>query len=91
MATRVVCRNDDCPDSAGRSSYPPALKLLKETASAWVFECPRCAQEGRISIRAVTKDQIGGTFGAGRRDDGMGPDGGKGPLKYRPGWTPAGR
>lgn len=63
------------------------MKRVNETESAWVFICVRCEKEGRRSPRVVTKDQIGGTLGAGRRDDGWGTTTGKGGSKYRPGWT----
>lgn len=85
----VVCRNDECPDSITRRRDAPPMRLLSggETQSAWVFECPRCKKDGRVSMRVCTKDQIGGTFGSGRRDSGLGTSTGKGPSKYRPGVT----
>ena len=84
---RIVCINDECPDSRERSSYPPQLRCTGETASAWTFTCDRCAKDGRVSKRVVTKDIAGGTMGQGRRDSGWGTTTGKGGTRFRPGWT----
>ena len=69
---RVVCRNEECRDSFPRRADAPQLQLVKETASCWTFQCDTCAREGRISLRAVTKDVVGGTVGQGKTDDGRG-------------------
>lgn len=84
----VVCRDPDCPDSAERTQAPPAMVAVREMASAWIFACRRCQKEGRITARVVTKDQIGGTIGAGAPDTSRGTWTGKGPSRFRPGWTP---
>jgi hypothetical protein len=81
----VVCHNPDCRDSVeNKPADPRPMRCISETFSAWTFACETCGAR-----RAVTKDQIGGTVGAGRRDDGTGPSTGKGPDKYRAGWRHA--
>lgn len=81
-ALLVVCHAENCRDSAeNKPTDPRPMTKTGETFSAWTFRCDTCG-----SLRAVTKDIAGGTFGQGRRDDGTGPSGGKGPLKYRAGW-----
>jgi hypothetical protein len=55
----IVCHLDECP----RHLKP--MRLLRETASAWIFECPTCA-----NVRAVHKTIAGGTLGAGEKEDG---------------------
>lgn len=79
---KVVCRNEECPDSLGRSPDPPQLQLIGETQSAWTFKCRCCEREGRISGRVVTKNVAGGTFGSGRRDDGTGQSAGEGVPRF---------
>ena len=81
---RIVCRNEECPDSLGRTRVPPSLVVVPggETTTAWILECRRCAKDGRISRRVVTKDIAGGTFGSGRKDDGSGQSGGEGVSRY---------
>ena len=78
----VVCKTDGSagPDAQRCPNYMrDPLPMLREFYSAWLFQCPVCH-----NIRAVTKDQIGGTFGAGEiRDDGTKPQ------RYASGWTPA--
>ena len=83
MATLlVVCHAPHCRDSVeAKPTDPRPMQITGETASAWTFKCQTCG-----SLRVVTKNIAGGTFGQGRRDDGTGPTTGKGPLKYRPGW-----
>lgn len=78
---RVVCRNEECADSRERSPDPPQLTRIGERENAWVFKCARCEREGRVALRVVTKNLIGGTVGAGRTDDNRG----KGLRRYTPG------
>lgn len=73
----VVCHNPDCRDSKENSLDPRPMTFVKETFSVWTFKCDTCGAR-----RAVTKDVVGGTLGAGHRDDGVGPL--KGPQRYRP-------
>ena len=76
----VVCHSEECPVGlVRRPEDPRPMRCTGETASAWIFVCETCHNQ-----RVVTKDQVGGTFGSGRRDDGSGTTTGKGPLKYRP-------
>lgn len=56
---QVVCRLDECP------RYFKPMKVLIEYENAWQFQCPVCR-----NLRIVTKDQVGGTIGAGVRPDG---------------------
>jgi len=77
----VICHNEICRDSVENNPLSPRpMRCMDETISAWTYKCDTCGAR-----RVVTKDIAGGTFGSGRRDDGTGPRGGKGPLKYRPG------
>ena len=77
----VVCHSESCRDSKENNPRNPRPMVgTGETMSAWTFTCQTCR-----SLRVVTKDIAGGTFGQGRRDDGTGTTTGKGPLKYRPG------
>jgi len=73
----VVCRNEDCRDSINRKPEDPRpMVRTGETSSAWAFACSTCGAR-----RLVTKDQIGGTFGAGKTDEGRG----KGLTRYTAG------
>lgn len=77
----VVCHNEECRDSiVQKPTDPRPMVFVDETQSAWSFKCQTCGAR-----RIVTKDQIGGTFGQGRRDDGTGTSTGKGPSKWRTG------
>jgi len=38
---------------------------IRETASAWIGSCAKCQR-----IHCKTKDKVGGTRGAGAKDDG---------------------
>jgi hypothetical protein len=77
----VVCHNEECRDSIVQKPLDPRpMQFVDELQSAWSFRCLTCGAR-----RIVTKDQVGGTFGQGRRDDGTGPTTGKGALRYRPG------
>lgn len=73
----VVCHNPDCRDSVENNPKAPReMHCNGETFSAWTFQCLTCGAR-----RAVTKDQIGGVFGATtRRDDGTVA------FKYVEGW-----
>ena len=69
MRTIVVCRNDQCPNSYDRAgAKAKAMRCTQEFFSAWIFFCDTCG-----ALRTVTKDQIGGTFGSGQRNDAGGP------------------
>lgn len=75
----VVCHNPTCPTSIeNRPTDPVPMVCVGELASGWSFKCPTCH-----SPRGMSKDFIGGTMGAGRRDDGWGTTTGKGSSKYR--------
>ena len=77
----ICCHNENCADSVERNpTNPKPMVCTGETVSAWTFKCLTC-----FGLRAVTKDVVGGSIGVGRRDDGSGPHGGKGPSKWRPG------
>lgn len=77
MALIVVCHNEDCQDSLHkRPTDPRPMVKTGETYSAWTFRCATCG-----SLRVATKDQIGGTFGAGKTDEQRG----KGLARYTPG------
>ena len=95
----VLCWNDHVPEQAGgkgvyhgddpcRDAYcsvnPRPMQVVAETSSAWTFLCQTCGWR-----RVWTKNFVGGVVGAGRRDDGTGPSTGKGPSRWREGWTPA--
>lgn len=54
------------------------MRVHRETASAWVFRCPRCGL-----LNCVTKRLIGGTRGAGGKDDGSTGIPGRGPRYPR--------
>ena len=41
------------------------MRLTDELHEAWLFVCPVCQ-----NTRVVTKDKVGGTFGAGHASDG---------------------
>ncbi len=90
----VLCWNDHVEEKAGgkgvfhgerpcrdnyRSSDPRPMRVVNETASAYSFHCDTCSWR-----RVWTKNLVGGTMGAGRRDDGTGPSTGKGPDRLRP-------
>lgn len=76
----VVCRNPECRNSLGNNPTDPSvMKRTGETFSAWLFACQTCGAR-----RVVTKDQVGGTFGAGKTDTGRG----KGLARYTPGGLP---
>lgn len=80
-AVLVICKNEVCPKGLQqRPQDPQVMECVQEFASAWHFRCPQCRGH-----RVVSKDQVGGSFGVGRRDDGTGPGTGKGPARYRPG------
>ena len=78
----VVCKTDGSagPDAQRCPNYmKDPLRFVREFYSAWLFICDTCHNH-----RVVTKDQIGGTFGAGEiRDDGTKPQ------RYIEGWTAA--
>lgn len=75
----VVCRNPECRDGVEKNpANPRPMRRMDEMMSAWIFTCDTCSAK-----RIVTKDQVGGTFGVGRRDDGSGTSTGKGPNRYR--------
>lgn len=57
----IVCHAEDCP---ARKNPKKPLRVTDETAHAWIFACPTC-----LNVRAIAKQKIGGTIGAGRRDD----------------------
>lgn len=83
MKRAEYCRNPECRDSIERRPGDPRpMRCTGESRSAWIFLCETCG--GRA---AKTKDLAGGTFGVGRRDDGTGPQTGKGPDKYRNLWV----
>jgi len=70
----VVCHNPQCRDSVeSKPTDPRPMTKTGETFSCWTFKCGTCG-----SLRAVSKDQIGGTWGAGKTDDQRG----KGLKKY---------
>lgn len=74
MALMVVCRSPECRDGVEqRPLDPKPLVKTGETYSAWTFRCATCG-----SLRVVTKDQIGGTIGAGKTDEQRG----KGLTRY---------
>lgn len=79
MARTVICLS--CSEHGrGRQEMRPT----GETPTAWLFRCARCD-----SHRAVTKNHVGGTVGAGdRRDDGSrnatGKGFGDGRRRYNP-------
>ena len=54
------------------------MRVHRETSSSWVFVCPRC---GLLSC--VMKRLIGGTHGAGSKDDGSNGNPGRGPRYPR--------
>lgn len=58
MSLTIVCHCPDCP----RNGLP--VKQIDETFHSWIFECPTCK-----NLRCVSKAKVGGTIGAGRRDD----------------------
>ena len=79
MRLLVTCHNPTCPDSVENKPLDPVCMVCTgETFSAWTFKCATCRSE-----RAMTKDLVGGTMGAGRRDDGWGTTTGKGGSRYR--------
>jgi hypothetical protein len=75
----VVCHNPTCRDSLEQKPTDPRpMVRTGETFSAWTFKCETCG-----ALRAVTKDQIGGTWGQGKTDEQRG----KGLKRYTPGRT----
>lgn len=74
----VVCHNAEvCRDSVEQNpTDPKPMRVTGETFSAWTFRCDTCG-----SLRAVTKDQIGGTWGQGKTDQQRG----KGLRRYTAG------
>ena len=55
----VVCRNEACPRRGS------AMTCTGEYETVWTFACKTCG-----SRRAVTKDKVGGTIGAGQKESG---------------------
>jgi hypothetical protein len=76
MKIKVLCRNPNCRNA--QNLVP--MRMTAEYHSAWTFHCDGCGWD-----RVWTKDQVGGEMGVGRRDDGAGPTGGKGPSRWRQG------
>lgn len=77
MALIVVCRDPNCRDGIEQKPLDPKPMIRTgETASLWTFRCGTCG-----SLRGVTKDQIGGTWGQGKSD----AQRGKGLQKYTAG------
>ena len=75
----VVCHAPECRDSAeNKPTDPRPMKKTGETFSCWTFRCETCG-----SRRAVTKDQVGGTWGQGKNDEGRG----KGLRRYTQGMS----
>lgn len=59
MAKIVVCKLEECPN------HLKPMKLIEEFDTSWAFVCLVCQ-----NTRIVTKDKVGGTWGAGRKADG---------------------
>ncbi len=57
----IVCHGEDCPRRLNRQ-YP--MKPVDETYRHVTYQCQTC-----LNVRAVGKDKVGGTIGAGRRED----------------------
>jgi hypothetical protein len=87
----VLCWNDHLEEQAGgkgvfhldrpcrdnyRSADPRPMVIVAETVSGWSFRCQTCGWR-----RVWTKNLVGGTMGAGGRDDRVGP--GKGTDRLR--------
>ena len=58
----IICKYDGCPNYKNPAR---PMKLTGEYFEAWAFVCPVCQ-----NTRVVTKDKVGGTFGAGQRANG---------------------
>ena len=56
--TKIVCQCEDCP------RFHHEMDVKDETFSHWVFRCRTCE-----NLRTVDKFRVGGTIGAGRRED----------------------
>jgi hypothetical protein len=80
MKVLVLCRTPNCRQNPANNSDPTPMRMTQEYHSAWTFKCDACGW-----VRAWTKDQVGGELGVGKRDDGSGPTGGKGPSRWRQG------
>ena len=79
MAVSVVC-----PQCSEHGRGRVVMVCRAEYPGTWAFECPRCG-----TLRAVDKQKIGGTIGAGdRRSDGSrsayGKGYGHGRSRYNP-------
>jgi len=60
---QLLCQNELLPD--GTPHPPTPLQAVRELPTVWAFSCPRCG-----ALQVWDKHKVGGTLGAGARDDG---------------------